>query len=221
MVTAPTATGPDGVPNARGAPPGDAAAEAERGLVARAAAGDGAAWAALVAEHQSRVAGLAARLLGWRGDVDDAVQDVFVAVLEGLPRFRGASRLSTWLFRLTVSVCRRRQRRRLAWLRWWRRRGSPDAAAETRSAVSEMGGPAGEMDDAAAATVAAERQARVRAAVGRLPQVYREVIVLRYLEELDPAEIGEVLGLKRSALDVRLSRAREKLRSELAGELEA
>src|SRR5687767_15254679 len=70
----------------------------------------------VVEQHQANVARLARRLLGWTGannDVDDVVQDVFLAVLKGLPRFRGHSTLSTWITRITINACRSHRRRRI------------------------------------------------------------------------------------------------------------
>ena len=57
---------------------------------------------------------------------------------------------------------------------------------------------------------------RVRHAVRRLPAKYREAVVLRYLQELSSDEITQILGISRAALNTRLSRARERLRGELA-----
>jgi len=58
---------------------------------------------ALVAEQAPRITRLCYRLLGWRADVADVVQDVFVAALRALPTFRGASDVSTWLTRIAVN----------------------------------------------------------------------------------------------------------------------
>ena len=60
-----------------------------------------------------------------------------------------------------------------------------------------------------------ESNRRVRQAVGGLPSRYREVIVLRYLQGMDVDAIGQVLGLSRGAVDVRLHRARSLLKDEL------
>ena len=167
-------------------------------LAARCVRGDTAAFDELVRLHRERVAGLAFRLLGWRHDIEDVVQDVFVIALENLPKFRGESRLRTWLFRITANRCRRALRRpRLL-------RGivnSPPVASE------------GERLDR-------ETAAQVRAAVAALPVRDREVVVLRYLEDLPIEEIGQLLGLSRNAVDVRLNRARRRLRPALSSMLE-
>jgi RNA polymerase sigma-70 factor (ECF subfamily) len=154
----------------------------------------------LVARQAPRVAACARRLLGWQTEVDDVVQEVFVRVLDGLPRFRGAAQLSTWIFRITVNECRRVRRRRLLQLRFWGRLAwqEPRRASPVSSAVDDTG-------------------ERVRAAVRALPRAYREVVVLRYLEELPVAEVASILGIRANAVDVRLHRARAELRRTLGG----
>ena len=163
-------------------------------------AGDPAVFAQLVAQYQDRVAGLAFRLLGWGHDTEDVVQDVFVAVLQNLPSFRGQSRLATWIYRITVNQCRRYRRKRLLRLNFWRRAERP--ASDVALAAA---GPA----------TTVETRQQVRTAVAAPAQPHREVVVLRYLEGLDIPEIAEILGLSRNAVEVRLSRAREQLRSVL------
>ena len=68
---------------------------------------------AVVRVYQPRVTPLAYRLLGWcAAEVDDVVQDVFVAVLRGSHAFRGNASLGTWLTAITVNRCRSEHRRR-------------------------------------------------------------------------------------------------------------
>ncbi|MBN1513689.1 MAG: hypothetical protein JXB13_16860, partial [Phycisphaerae bacterium] len=102
----------------------DVSASEETRLWSACADGDAAAFARLVATHQDRVARLAYRLAGWAGEVEDIVQDVFLAVWTHRARFRGECRLSTWLAALTVNQCRNRHR--LRWLRLLRH-AAPDA----------------------------------------------------------------------------------------------
>ena len=160
----------------------------------------------LVAEHQQRVAGLCYRLLGWQGEVEDVVQEVFLAVCEGLPHYRGESQVSTWITRIAINTCRNHMRKRLPFLRRLVPLGSTHDTAPT--------GPADR------GLLSQEQFERVRASVRRLPRKYREVIVLRYLEELPISEIAAVLELSRNAVEVRLNRARKLLREHLATLLE-
>ncbi len=145
----------------------------------RLAAGDREAFEQLVRAHQDYVARLAFRLLGWSGDAEDVVQDVFLAALRNVKSFRGQASPLTWLTAITVNQCRTRRRRqwvmdRLRWL-WRRRPGGPDPPPAD--------GPLAE----------AERSERVRRAVRRLPGRLREVVVLRYLQDQSVAEVARVI----------------------------
>ena len=161
-------------------------------LVARFRAGEGAAFDRLVLAHQGRVVRLVHRLLGRPQEVDDVVQEVFLSVLENLRRFRGECRFSTWLTRIVVSKCRSHQRWRLRRLRLW--------LAACRSEVGRASNSSSAASDA------------VCRAVDQLPAKYREPVVLRYFEDLSVPEIGEALGISAGAVEVRLTRARQKLK---------
>ena len=164
---------------------------------------EAAAFEALVARHQAQVTRLAFRLLGWRGDVDDVVQEVFLAALKHGSHFRGDSSVGTWLTRITINKCRSHQRRRHLWWRLFGRSNGPgvDAMSPGPPAEHELAG--------------AETSAKVRAAVQALPARDREVVVLRYFENLSAGEIGAATGDSTNAVEVRLHRARAKLAAAL------
>ncbi len=159
----------------------------------------------VVERQQAHVTKLARRLLGWsseKDEIDDVVQDVFLAVLKGLPSFRGQSSVSTWITRITINGCRahrrKRRLRRALYDRWMRQAPTaqepePDHPADEREATNR----------------------RVREAVAGLSDRYREVVVLRYLQGMDVDEMAAVLGLTRGAIEVRLHRARRMLKGEL------
>ena len=175
----------------------------EQILVERFRRGDDAAFDRIVEQHSTAVAALANRLLGWPGDVDDIVQDIFVAAFLGLKKFRGDCRLRTWLFTITVNKCRRC---RFPW-----RRPPPIFNGEKTDGLDRAGDRAA-MDK--------ETFARIRRVVQGLPPKYREVVVLRYLEELEPREISGLLGITTNTVQVRLTRARKRLRERLGDLLE-
>ncbi|MHB1036502.1 MAG: RNA polymerase sigma factor [Pirellulales bacterium] len=175
-------------------------------LIASFVAGDTAAFDRIVALHQVRVARLAYRLLGWPDEVDDVVQEVFLAAFKGLRKFRGQSKLSTWLTTIAINKCRSHGRKRLLRLNFLTRLL---AAGENKPAAL----PERPLMDR-------EKLGRVRQAVQTLPARYREVVVLRYLEEMSIGEISEVLALSRNAVEVRLTRGRNRLKGLLAGLVE-
>jgi RNA polymerase sigma factor (sigma-70 family) len=153
----------------------------------------------LVAAHQAHVTRLAHRLLAWRSgiDLEDVVQEVFLAAFIHRSRFRGRASLSTWLTAITINRCRSHQRRWRLWWKWVARQPKADPAS--RAPPLEQG-----LD-------AKERGAKVRAAVQRLPPRDREVIVLRYFEGLSPPDIATLTRQSKNAVEVRLHRARGKL----------
>ncbi|MDB5320388.1 MAG: DNA-directed polymerase specialized sigma subunit, sigma24 [Phycisphaerales bacterium] len=173
----------------------------ESALTRRFVGGDPEAFDAIVARYQVRVARLAHRLLGWGGDPDDVVQDVFLTALRKSGGFRGRSSLWTWLATITINRCRRQLRRKALWRRF---------LFSSRQAVT----------DAAAAAdrdaLETETARRVRESVAALPAADREVIVLYYMEECSVAEISELLGATPNAVQVRLHRARARLSAALA-----
>ncbi len=174
--------------------------EADDSILARQlAAGQPQALEDLIGRYQRRVARLAQRLLAWDGDVDDVVQDVFLTALEKSGRFRGDSSLWTWLTIITLNQCRSRLRRRklLARLPFRLSRREPHPPADQISLQEETG-------------------ERVRAAVAALKPRERELIVLHYLEHRPTAELAELLGISRNTLEVRLYRARQRLKMALA-----
>jgi len=179
------------------------AAGEDRRLAADLAAGDRAALVELIGRHRDGVARLAARMLHDRDRVDDVVQSVFVAALSGAGRFRGEASVQTWLTRIAIHACRRANRTAVV-QRGWTRLISRGPAALRGSEPDDAADPAERFDET-------RRAAAVRRAVDRLPRRYREVIVLRYLEEWPVDRIAEVLGVKRNTVEQRLSRARRAL----------
>lgn len=173
-------------------------------LARRLAAGGADALDELVALYTPRLTRLVHRLLGWRRDgVEDVVQEVFLAALINAKRFRGESSLDTWLSSIAVNKCRSRQRRyRLLWDRWV---GCPRAPAPAPADAPSRDAPIGH------GLALNETAGKVREAVGALSPRDREVVVLRYFDELSAAEIAEATGQSRNSVEVRLHRARGRL----------
>jgi RNA polymerase sigma-70 factor, ECF subfamily len=159
----------------------------------------------LVADEQVYIARLVHRLLGYRDDVDDIVQDVFTAALVAWPKFRGESSARTWLAQIAINRCRRQHRNRMlgrGLLEKFRRRWFFPAINELRTDC--------EADNA---------HEVVRCALAALGPRDREVLVLHYLQELTLSEVAQFVGISRNAVDVRLSRARKRLKAILENNL--
>jgi RNA polymerase sigma-70 factor (ECF subfamily) len=194
-------------PEAAGRPAGEAMADDDASLVRAAIRGDERAFRSLI-ERYARMA--AAVAYSVTGDVEasrDLVQEAFADCYRSLRRLRSAGKFAGWL----AAIVRRKS---ISWVRWRARsRVQPAGGHEELVAAA---GHAPE-DDARKGEV---RQ-RVLAAVRGLPPGYREVIVLRCIEDRGHKEICEILGLSAAAVDKRLTRAKAMLREvlgDLAGE---
>lgn len=180
----------------------------EIALVERCTAGDEAAYAELVAEHQRMVVQLAMNLLGDRDEALDLSQDVFLRVFRTISRFRGQSALRTWIYRIAVNQARNRHR-------FWRRRHrgdqvSLDAHVETHG---ELPSDRGAGPDRVLAQK--ELAIRLQRALDALPFDQRTAIVLREVDGLSYEEIAFSLGVAVGTVKSRLTRARQALRLEL------
>ena len=141
-------------------------------------------------------------------DVEDTMQDTYLAALRNLERFEGRAQFGTWLLKIgtNAALARRRQRMRAVQL----------------DEVPDLDDLEPVPDVAEDATRTPEQQvskseiaAIVEAAIGRLPYDYRQVVMLRTIEGLDTAETAEPLGIGEDAVRQRLHRAREMLKADL------
>jgi RNA polymerase sigma-70 factor (ECF subfamily) len=184
-----------------------APADPEADLLARLRAGDEGAYRQLVREQTPALLRVTGRLLRSDDEARDAVQDAFVAAFRALPRFRGESRLGTWLYRIAINAALARLRSRAGAdevsLDQWLPRFVDDGHAAEPSAPWP----------ADAGTERREVRERVRAAIDRLPDAYRTVVLLRDIEELSTDEAAQALGISPGATKVRLHRARQALRT--------
>jgi RNA polymerase sigma factor (sigma-70 family) len=166
--------------------------------VTRARGGDLDAYAVLVARYTAR-AHRAAFLLGAGEETDDVVQEAFVKAFRHLARFRDGEPFGPWLLRIVANETRNltRSRRRRAALTLRLATAHPDGAAAD--------GPVAEV-------LAAERRARLLAAVNELPARERQVLVCRYFLDLSEAETAQVLAWPLGSVKSRTFRALNRLR---------
>jgi RNA polymerase sigma-70 factor (ECF subfamily) len=164
--------------------------------------GDESAFDRIIEQYSSDIAALANRLLGWSGEVEDVTQDIFLAAFLGLKKFRCDSSIKTWLFTITVNKCRSYRYKRLLQRRRIKQAANIAVSASAVTADNKQ--------------METETFERIRHAVEALPAKYREPVVLRYLQELPTEQISRILGISKNALQVRLNRARARLRENLA-----
>lgn len=178
-------------------------------------AGDPAAFEQLVRHDTPRLLSVARRILNNEDDAREAVHQAFIAAYKARAQFQGDAQPSTWLHRIAVNksldVLRARQRRSEDAIDDLLPRFLPNGHHTERFAVW----PA--LD---AGIDRARQAAVVRDAIGRLPESFRLVLLLRDIEELSTDEAATALGITPNAVKLRLHRARLALRTLLAERLE-
>jgi RNA polymerase sigma-70 factor (ECF subfamily) len=175
-------------------------------LIARAREGDTAAFRQIFQQHRQDVSRIVHRMLGPSADVEDVVQEVFLNVYRSLPSFRGESKFSTWLYRLSTNVTRMHLRRGRSRPRF--------ADVEVPEAPRDSAPPDGPLEQI-------ERAERVRALyrlLDRLSDKKREVLVLHDLEGVPAKEIAEIASIPVLTVRTRLFYARKELYAALAEE---
>jgi len=147
------------------------------------------------------------------GDVDteDVAQEVFVKVHQALDKFRGESKLSTWIYRIATNTAMDRLRSSSSKILFASHSlTDEDDLAVGRGQVSDDSAP--RLD---ALLIRKDMNDCIRGIVEALPENYRTVLVLSDLEGLTNAEICEVFGLPLETVKIRLHRGRKHLKKEL------
>ena len=171
-------------------------------LLQRAQKDDKDAFEAIVRAHEKTVYNLALRTLGNPEDAEDAAQEVFLKAYTSLKSFRGESKISVWLYRITNNVCIDLLRKRKDAVSL----STEDAeGAETEIEIAD------ETFDPAAIAERADLKARVGEAVRLLPPEQREAFLLRVVAEQSYEEIAATLGVDLGTVKSRIFRARKKL----------
>ena len=183
--------------------------ESEAELVARLRAGDPDAYERLVRRYGPRLLATAKRLMKSEDEAYDVLQEAYVSAFRAIERFDGEAQLSTWLHRIVVNAALMRMRSR--------RRRPEDSIEDLLPHFDETGhfaeAPSDWGDNAESLLERKEMRVMVRAAIAKLPESYRSVLVLRDIEGLDTEEAADVLGMTPNAVKVRLHRARQALRT--------
>lgn len=171
----------------------------DEGLVERAKSGDdNAAFAELVRRHQGKVRGLLLRLTANPTLADDLAQEVFLRAYRGLVGFEGRSRFSTWIYRIAYNVFVNHRTR------------GKQLAALPEGFESHAPAPDNELS---ASRLDLRRD--LAGAIGTLPERYRAVVTLHYLQDVSYPEIAEVLDLPLGTVKTHLHRAKKLLREQL------
>jgi RNA polymerase sigma-70 factor (ECF subfamily) len=170
--------------------------------------GDKNAFGEIVEIYKDKVFQLAYRMLGNRHEAEDIAQEAFIRAYVNIQSYNINLKFSTWLYRIATNLCIDRIRKK-----------KPDyyldaevAGTEGLNMYSQIPSniPLPEAD-----VESLELQATIQRAISKLPEKYRSVIVLKYIEELSLNEISEILEMPLGTVKTRIHRGREALRKQL------
>ena len=177
--------------------------QSEAQFIARLVARDESAFNELVLTYERRVFALVFRMLGRRDEAEDLSQEVFVQVFKAIDQFRGDSKLSTWIYRLSVNVAlqhiRRAKRRR------WFILTSDTEVLERTLPVDIIGQVEGR-----------QMLQKIYELLDTIKPKKRTVYILHELQGMDVDEISEVVGVPTNTVKSRLFHARKEMLAKLA-----
>lgn len=168
----------------------------------------------LVEQYEQRVFRLMFRMLARREEAEDMVQEVFVQVFKAIETFRGDSKLSTWIYRIAVNLCKNRAK-------YLSRRRSDaqdefEYSAEWRPLQEGNGITVGETTRPDQVVQGYQLEHIVRVSIAELDADFREALVLRDIEDLPYEEIMDITGLPEGTVKSRIHRARTMLKQRIA-----
>ncbi len=175
----------------------------EREIVLRCQKGDADAMGTLIIQYQHWVYNIAYGILGHHQDAEDVAQDAFLSAWENIGKFQFRSRFSTWLYRIVKNKCLNHIDQ------YQRRKTDPTEIDDSQPWV-----PLDTLtpEDEALRT---EEKNIVHAALAKLKESHKEILVLRELRDLSYEEISEILGCTLGRVKSRLHEARKALKEEL------
>ncbi|HVP57732.1 MAG TPA: sigma-70 family RNA polymerase sigma factor [bacterium] len=170
--------------------------------------GDDRAFGDLVKRYQSKIYRLARRMTETDEDAEDVLQEAFVKAYRSLGQFKGESKFSTWLYRITVNLALMKLRKR-----------RPESVSLDAPVSTDEGEVQRDFQDAGPDPLAKleskESSAILDAAIAELPPGYRAVFILRHVEGLSTGETARILKVSVAAVKSRLHRTRIELRAKL------
>jgi len=179
--------------------------QAEKDLIERCRGGDRKAFADLVEHYKILVFNLVDCMIFDKALVEDLAQEVFIRVYQGLPGFRGESKLSTWIYRVAYNVCAaelERARHRVDVV-------SLDAKGDEEGPRLDL---RDDRQDVEAMLSQIDFGRTIQKLLDRLPPRYKAMLTLYYLQEMRYEEIGEIMALPMGTVKTHLHRAKQALR---------
>jgi RNA polymerase sigma-70 factor (ECF subfamily) len=157
----------------------------------------------LVASYEGTVHRLLAGFNVSSGDIEDLTQEVFLRIFRNLHRFRGQSSFYTWLYRITINVFFDHSKKR---------KRADARLGRLQSALVDVSDQQPYSDDPFRATCDAITRQTFSAAIATLPELFRDVVAMREVDDLSYEEIALATGISIGTVRSRLSRARARLK---------
>lgn len=170
----------------------------DRELIERILAGDHQLYRQIIDRYKGKIVAYLYKMIGNMPDAQDLAQDVFIKTFYRLHDYRFEYRFSSWLYRIASNHCLDELRRR---------KKTEKVAVDDEQLIDPL--------TPEAALLKKERDAELHRSIMELDVEYREVFVLFYLQRLSYTDISKVLSLSESAVQMRLFRARKKVRDSL------
>ncbi len=172
----------------------------EQHLIQRAQAGESVAMEILVDQYRPQLKSHAMRMLRQPDDADDAVQDTFVKAFRAIGSFQSGRPLQPWLMRICSNCCVDMIRNR---------KGGVEALEKHEHALCDN------KASVADGVISAMRVEKVNDAIGRLPDKYKRIVMMRHYDHMDVNEIAQALDIPEGTIKSWLFRARALLRKDL------
>ena len=187
----------------------DAQDTTEQRFIERLTGRDERAFNELVQLYEQRVFRLVFRMLGRRDEAEDMAQEVFVQVFKAIGTFRGDSKLSTWIYRIAVNLCKNR-------MKYLSRRHNEaqdefEVSAERAPLTEAKGVTTGDVARPDHLVEGYQLERIVHQCMAELDPDFREVLVLRDVEDLSYEELSVTLELNPKTVSSRLSKCLDKL----------
>ncbi len=171
-------------------------------------AGNHASFEELISRYSAKAFSLATRLTRNVEDAEEVLQDVFVTVYRKIDGFQGKSTFSSWLYRVTVNAAFMKLRKK----KQDQAISMEDVLPQLQNSPSLKSSEHTEGDKAA---MRSQVTAALEDAIGRLPEEYRPVFILRDVDGLSSREVGKILSISIPAVKSRLHRSRLMIRKRL------
>lgn len=171
--------------------------------------GDHNAFGEIVEIYKDKVFQLCYRMLGNRHEAEDMAQEAFLRAYVNIHTFNTKLKFSTWLYRISTNLCIDRIRKKKPDFYLDAEVAGTDGLNMYAQVAANTTMPEDEVESL-------ELQDTIQREILLLPEKYRTVIVLKYIEELSLKEIGEILDMPIGTIKTRIHRGREALRKQLS-----